>query len=81
MEFSDEVLKQAFIRAEGKCECVKGTHKHPKLSCGHSLSFEKRGMQGDKDCWDAVQKKHTDHGGDFSLNNCQIICCECKSRP
>ena len=78
MAFSEEVVKQAWIRAGGKCECIKGPHKHLKIACGRALDFEKKGKSGETGCWDIVQIKPADLGGDYSANNSHVICCDCR---
>ncbi len=74
MAFSDEVLRKAWERAGGKCECRVRTHHHGFQACDELLRWDKR-EQPDPEGWKARQRSA---GGDESLVNCEIVCWECE---
>ena len=73
MAFSEEVLKEAWDRAGGQCECNRRTHKHFYTPCGRMLKREKRGdVTGGG--WEA---RHFDTSAGDTVSNCEILCMEC----
>ena len=73
MAFSEDILRQAWGRASGQCECTRRTHRHFYIPCGKSLRWEKRGEIAPGG-WEARLLNTLD--GD-SLANCEILCMEC----
>ena len=73
MVFSDEVVKKAWKRSGGRCECRRKTHGHPYIRCPKNLVWKNRGREG-RGAWEAHHISRT--GGD-GLSNCQILCWEC----
>ncbi|MBI4267434.1 MAG: hypothetical protein HY662_01465 [Chloroflexi bacterium] len=73
MAFSDEVIKQAWDRSGGQCECQKRSHTHFYVPCGKPLVWENRGkvVRGG---WDA---RHINPERGDVLANCEIICSSC----
>lgn len=75
MAFSDEVVREAWRRAGGKCECERISHKNHLLrKCNKQLSLGNRGREEGWGCWEAHHKTST--GGD-TLGNCEILCWDC----
>ncbi|RKY39224.1 MAG: hypothetical protein DRP72_00355 [Candidatus Omnitrophota bacterium] len=74
MAFSDEVVRQAWIRAGGKCECKRTTHNHYYGRCNKDLVWENRGREEGRGAWEAHHISST--GGD-TLSNCEILCWDC----
>ncbi|MGD9116339.1 MAG: hypothetical protein PVJ61_04065 [Dehalococcoidia bacterium] len=72
MAFSDEVLAQAWKRANGTCECARHNHGH-FAKCHKDLLRWKRGQEG----WGGWQARHINDPNDDSLSNCEILCWEC----
>jgi hypothetical protein len=72
MAFSEEVIKQAWDRAGGKCECTRITHGIG-TRCDGTLTWHNRG-KGGPGAWEAHHK--TFSGGD-ELFNCEILCWGC----
>jgi len=72
-QFPPEVVKAAWDRAGGKCECER-------IICGHvgkhnkELDWESRGNDKAKGCWEA---HHIDANAPPVLSNCEILCCPC----
>jgi hypothetical protein len=71
--FPEDIVRQAWERSGGQCECNRRTHKHFYTPCGKTLKYEKRGDIGEG-AWEVRQLKTLD--GD-TLSNCEIICMEC----
>jgi len=72
MAFSEEVVKQAWERAGGQCECRRRTHSHFYTPCGKVLIWENRG-KGGSGGWEA----HHVTTSDDVLSNCEILCSDC----
>ena len=73
MAFSEEVLKQAWERAGGQCECNRRSHRHFYTPCGRSLAWSARG-QVTSGGWEA---RHMNMADGDTLGNCEILCAEC----
>lgn len=72
MAFSDEVIRPAWTRSGGKCECARSTHWHFG-SCYRVLDRESRGKETEYG-WEA---HHINSNGDDTLSNCEILCQNC----
>jgi hypothetical protein len=72
MAFSEDAVKQAWDRADGKCECERATHSHSGR-CNNPLSWGNRGKEG----WGAWEARHISSPHDDSLSSCRIYCWEC----
>jgi hypothetical protein len=76
MEFSDEVIVNAWMRARARCECMRQPHYH-SLPHGKVLVWA---------CWhsnvDSGWETHHMDGdpANISLENCEILCMECLGR-
>lgn len=66
MAFSDAVVKEAFRKANGKCE-----------SCRKVLVFENRGRGSGRGAWEAHHRTRVASGGADTLSNCKILCWDC----
>lgn len=53
MAFSEEVVRQALHRADGKCECRRSTHGHSYVRCNKELVCENRGRETGRGAWKA----------------------------
>ena len=73
MSFTDDVVKQAWKRAGGLCECKRWAHKHQQARCGNLLVLANRGKEG-QGRWEA--HRISSSGGD-TLTNCEILCWDC----
>jgi len=79
MAFSEETVRKAWTRAEGKCECRRERHKHSYTRCNKQLVWENRGRDGPGK-WEAHHRTAVASGGDDSLSNCEILCWDCHSQ-
>jgi hypothetical protein len=80
MAFSEEVVRQAWKRAGGKCECKRSLHSHSNGRCSKELVFENRGREGGRGAWEAHHKVSVSAGGGDTLSNCEILCWECHKK-
>ena len=62
MGFSKDVVVEAFVRANGRCEIG-----------GEKLVFDRKGMSGLPGAWYIVPKA----SGNYSLGNCAVVCERC----
>jgi hypothetical protein len=76
MAFSDEVVRKAWRRADGKCECRRKSHGHHYIRCNKKLSRGNRGREG----WGKWEAHHISSSGGNGLSNCEILCWDCHSR-
>lgn len=73
MAFSDWVIREAWERAGGQCECNRRTHRHFYTPCGRVLKWQARGEEVEGG-WEARYVNMLD--GD-TVSNCEIVCAEC----
>jgi hypothetical protein len=73
MAFSEKVVKQAWDRAGGRCECARITHGRD-TRCNQTLVWEHRG----KGCEGAWEAHHTTFAGGEEIENCEILCWSCR---
>lgn len=78
-EFPEDVVRRAWNRAGGRCECERKTHRHPYGRCGKQLVWENRGREG-RGAWEAHHIVSQDAGGPSTYSNCKILCWDCHSR-
>ncbi|WP_099771524.1 HNH endonuclease [Mesotoga sp. H07.pep.5.3] len=77
--FPKEIVKQAWERAHGKCECERTSHVH-KGRCNKNLVWENRGKDGERGAWEAHHRTAVASGGTDTLSNCEILCLECHKK-
>lgn len=74
MPFSEYIVKQAWRRSGGRCECTRTTHSHGR-ACKKKLLELYRGDDESDFGWEAHSKS-----GAY-LNNvadCEILCWDCQ---
>lgn len=72
VSFSADVVKAAFIRSDGECECVKNNHNHSGR-CNNLITYNMKGMDLPGG-WEVYQ---IDSNKPPVVTNCRIICMEC----
>jgi len=72
MAFPESAVKEAWERADGKCECRRPIHGSG--GCGKKLIWENRGKEATIGSWEAY--RISDSGGD-AASNCEILCWTC----
>lgn len=73
MEIPDDVVKKAWERAGGQCECTKRNHAHFYVPCAKPLILEHRGKLG----WGGWEVKLKNEFKEGTLDNCEIVCMTC----
>jgi hypothetical protein len=73
MAFSDIVIKEAWERASGQCECQHRNHSHFYVPCGKPLVMENRGKMS----WGGWELKQLDPNKGETLSNCELVCMTC----
>ena len=68
MAFSENVKREAFIRAGGHCEC-----------CKKELIWQNH-KEGERGAWEAHHKTSVASGGQDTLSNCKILCLDCHKK-
>ncbi len=71
---SEEVLRQAWAWAEGRCECKRDGHGHADR-CGAELAWERQGGSG-VGSWEVRLRQPPVFGG-TEPENCEIVCRLC----
>ena len=66
MAFSEQVKDEAYIRADGKCECTRKV-------CGHNRRCNSSLVKG----WHAHHITSQAAGGEDTLANCEALCVSC----
>jgi hypothetical protein len=72
MAFLDSIVKRAWQRAGGRCECRRTTHDHYGR-CGKALVWVNRDREG-RGKWEAHSVSGLHRG---SASDCQILCWGC----
>lgn len=80
MAIPDEVVAEAWTRANGQCECTRITHSfHLPMGCKLTLQWSKRGVQG-PDGWEAYPRRGVGLEGPTRMEACEILCWNCYRR-
>lgn len=72
MVFPEDVVKRAWIRADGRCECKRTVCGHSGR-CSKLLKWESRGAESEYG-WEA---HHVNSNGPDTFDNCEILCQPC----
>ena len=72
MAFSEETVREAWKRANERCECRRTICDHT-LRCNKELLWGSRGVETEYG-WEA---HHINASGPDSLSNCEILCQRC----
>lgn len=75
MAFPESVVRDAWNRSGGKCECKRKNHGHIGR-CSKTLRWASRGTEGAYG-WEA---HHIVAGGPDTLSNCEILCQPCHKK-
>jgi len=75
-EFPDKVVKEAWKRSGGRCECTRDHEWHKGRRCPQKLNWDDRGKEKQTG-WEAHHKISQAAGGSDTLSNCEILCQNC----
>ena len=76
-QFTDEVVKKAFLRANSRCQCERNDHDHGTFTCFKQIIWENRGNKAERSGWEAHYLVNPEKGGKLTVENCQIFCWSC----
>jgi hypothetical protein len=79
VSFPEEVVRRAWRRAGGTCECRRTDHGHT-IPCGKSLLFSRCGRNFDEAGWKPRQRTNSPASEGSTLANCEILCGDCDWR-
>ena len=80
MAFSYEVIKAAWERSGGRCECERKICGHVGR-CNKPLELLACGMDNVPGGWEAHHIIAEASGGPDTLSNCEILCSPCHQHP
>jgi hypothetical protein len=75
MPFSNLIVKDAWERCRGYCECTSAEHGHQRR-CRHPLTWLRSSINIDGG-WEAQHITPIEEGGTDEMINCRIVCIEC----
>jgi len=76
MSFPQDIIKQAWARSGGYCECERIVHEH-KDRCNRVLLISCRGDKDSLYGWEA----HSTSGRYLnSISDCEILCWDCHAK-
>jgi hypothetical protein len=73
MVIPDDVIRKAWERASGQCECEKRNHPHFYVPCAKPLVWENRGKKG----WGGWDVKLRDPNKSETADNLEVLCITC----
>ncbi len=76
VEFSEEIVRAAFERCGGQCECDLNGCGHVAGYCPQLFTYEDRATS-DREGWQAHHIVPVSENGPAILQNCQILCMSC----
>jgi len=71
--FPDDIVRKAWERSGGQCECQNRSHPHFYVPCAKPLVWENRG----KKIWGGWDIKKVNPNGGDTLDNSVILCMTC----
>jgi len=80
IQFPEKVLKQAFARANMRCQCERDNHDHGAFTCFKQIKWEHRGNKDERSGWEAHYYVSPEDGGQPTVENCEILCWSCYSK-
>jgi len=79
-QFPEEVVKQAFTRANARCQCERDDHGHGSFTCFKQIIWEHRGNKTERSGWEARYFVSPEEGGKTTVENCEILCWDCYTK-
>jgi len=80
IQFPEEIVKKAFLRANCRCQCERCDHDHGTFTCFKQILWEKRGNKKERSGWEAYYFVSPNKGGTPTIENCEILCWSCYSK-
>ncbi len=79
-QFPEEVVKQAFLRANARCQCERDDNAHGIFTCFKQIILENRGNSTERSGWEANYFMSPEKGGKPTVENCEILCWDCYTK-
>lgn len=79
MNFVEDTVRLAFLRCEGRCQCIEENHDHGHFTCGTQLTWAERGKRREGG-WKTLAMSPDELGGAANPDNCLILCWSCYRR-
>jgi len=79
-QFPEEVLKQAFLRANSRCQCEREDHGHGSFTCFKQIIWKNRGNSTERSGWEAHYFVNPEKGGKPTVENCEVLCWDCYTK-
>jgi len=79
-QFPEEVVKQAFSRANARCQCEREGHAHSTFTCFKQIEWKNRGNGKERSGWEAHYIVSPKEGGKPTVENCEILCWDCYTK-
>ena len=79
-QFPEEVVKQAFLRANARCQCERDDHGHGSFTCFKQIIWENRENSPEISGWEAHCFVNPEKGGKLTVENCEILCWDCYTK-
>jgi len=70
-QFPEEVVKQAFSRANARCQCER--EGHGSFTCFKQIIWEHGGNKTERSGWEARYFVSPEEGGKATVENCEIL--------
>ena len=79
-QFPEDVVKQAFSRANSRCQCEREGHAHSTFTCFKQIIWEHKGNKVERSGWEAHYIVSPEEGGKLTVENCEILCWDCYTK-
>jgi len=79
-QFPEEVVKQAFTRANARCQCERDDHGHGSFTCFKQIEWKNRENKTERSGWEARYFVSPEEGGKATVENCEILCWDCYTK-
>jgi len=79
-QFPEDVVKQAFSRANMRCQCERGDHGHGNFTCFKQIIWEHRRNKTERSGWEANYFVNPEKSGKLTVENCEVLCWDCYTK-
>ena len=79
-QFPEEVVKQAFARANARCQCEREGHAHSTFTCFKQIEWKNRENGTERNGWEAQYIVSPEEGGKPTVENCEMLCWDCYTK-
>jgi hypothetical protein len=76
----EEVVKQAFAKANARCQCEREGYAHSTFACFKQIEWKNGGNGMERSEWEAHYIVSPEEGGKPTVKNCEILCWDCYTK-